>query len=340
MRFIKRILLWIVISLSIQIGSLYYINNFFLADKEVFTSQKVYSETKAPENITANVPYGASSVQPSYDGDYIAYLKDYNLTIKNCAQSKGRNSFQIENVHFYRWLPDRNRLLYAQVEHLKSTDRITLYAYDADNRKKQMVNSVSYLPRNSSVSGIEASPLTNIIYLSISGGDGYDRLYQIDIMGTIKKIWTPVKKIVKMAETQETDNLVYQSSNDIIHVIKDGKKDVYLSYNKYALLGIDSQDNVYLGGFDKGKIAKIYRGTLDKPLNTWDTVLLPEPLDPNSVTVDKNGNIYKIQDGKTLIDVNSNNAIVGKGRILYFNNGLIVYEGNNDNVIIKKLTAL
>lgn len=322
-----------------QISSLYYLNNYFLADKSTFMSEKVYSETKEmPKNIAFKVPKNTSNIQPSYDGSYIAYMKNHNLIIYKSSTSKDNKPYglSIDNVDYYKWLPDRNRLLYTQIEHRRLSDKITINAYDLDSNKKQTVNSITYLPRNSSVSDIEISPLTNMIYIKVSGGDGYDRLYQINIMGTIKKIWTPVRKIIKMRETQETDNLVYQSSNNIIHVIRDGKEDTYLSYNKYALIGIDSKDRVYLGRLNGTEITKIYYGYLDKPLKLWNTITLPKPLNPDNVVIGNGDNLYSIQNGKELKGIKEDTVVSGPGSIMYLDNKLIAFR-NADTVVIKKI---
>jgi len=190
------------------------------------------------------------------------------------------------------------------------------------------------LPDKSFVSYMTLSPFTNMIYIKVDT-PLEDRLYQVNIMSEIRRMYLPVKKILKMAETQKKDNLIYQSSNNIIHVIRDGKEDTYLSTKKYVLIGIDGNDNVYIGSLNnKKQVINLYYGSVGKPLSLWSKITLKKAENPqNIIIIPKDGNLGVIQNNE-LKNLKNGIIVKGYGKIIDINKNYIVYQ-NKDKIILK-----
>ncbi|MGI1690118.1 hypothetical protein [Thermoanaerobacter uzonensis] len=333
---LKKILKWSIISLVFELGFLYYINNYFLVDSTFIKAEKVFGDTKLPHTIEITVPYGAKEIKISYDGEYISYIENGKLYIVSTKTYKVVKQIKMEekNTDYYTWLPDRNRILYFLRERHGHGIRINLEAYDVDNSLNNTVNKAIYLPDKSFVSYMTLSPFTNMIYIKVDT-PLEDRLYQVNIMSEIRRMYLPVKKILKMAEIQKKDNLIYQSSNNIIHVIRDGKKDTYLSTKKYVLIGIDGNDNVYIGSLNnKKQVINLYYGTVDKPLSLWSKITLRKAENPqNIIIIPKDGNLGVIQNNK-LKNLKNGIVVKGYGKIIDINKNYIVYQ-NKDKIILK-----
>ncbi|QSZ27975.1 hypothetical protein ACETAC_03655 [Aceticella autotrophica] len=340
MKTLKKISLWILFSFVLQFIILFYINNYFLTDSAMIQSKKILITDEMVDNIKVKVPPNANDIMPSFDGKYLSYILNNNLIIVNTKTSKTVKSIYIDgkNIDSYKWLNDRNRILYLNKEETKRGEELNIEAYDVDNEQQNTVNKTIYYQYKGYVSDITLSPLTNVIYINVSSKNNLekDRLYQIDIMGEIKKIQLPVNKIIKMYETQKTDNLIYESSNNIVHIIKEGKKDNYISSEKYSLIGIDSNDNIYVGSLKNNFIQEVYYGTVDEPLKKWDKINLKSPVKPNNlILAPKNNKLYEIVNGKDLHDVRDNNIIYGQGDFIGINVNYIAYK-KGDYVILKK----
>jgi hypothetical protein len=114
MRKLRIILVWTLVSLFLQGGAYYFLNN---------KVQEVMSPLEDPPitvKLKATIP-GAdlTNIQVSYAKDYLAYTENGTLKIFNLIQ--GKQVFEKKSpsttdktlgVIAYQWLPDRNTLLY------------------------------------------------------------------------------------------------------------------------------------------------------------------------------------------------------------------------------------
>ena len=117
MKWIKRISIWIVVSLSIQCLGLFYVDHYFLAtDSKVVTKKVDEDKSEKIKNIDITVPANAENILVSYDAKYLSYYENEKLKIVNCKDGKIKN-IEVEEgskISFYEWLPDRNRMLLVE----------------------------------------------------------------------------------------------------------------------------------------------------------------------------------------------------------------------------------
>ncbi|KGP76849.1 hypothetical protein JT05_02430 [Desulfosporosinus sp. Tol-M] len=114
MRKLRIILVWTLVSLFLQGGAYFFLNNKV---KEVISPSE---EPPITVKLKATIP-GAdlTNIQISYAKDYLAYTENGTLKIFNLIQ--GKQVFEKKSpsttdktlgVIAYQWLPDRNTLLY------------------------------------------------------------------------------------------------------------------------------------------------------------------------------------------------------------------------------------
>ncbi|MGB9780484.1 hypothetical protein [Caldanaerobacter sp.] len=338
---IKKVLKWAFATLALELAFLYYLNNVFLVDSTPFIkSEEVFGSISLPSLIETKIPSYAKDVHVSYDGKYISYDEGGNLIIADTKSGKTLKVIEkaTKEGDYYTWLPDRNRILYFSKTDFPNGIKIELKSYDVDNDLYNTVYTKIYLPPKSFISCVTLSPLTNVIYLKASTPYG-DRLYQVNIMGEVRRIYLPVKKIEKMVETQKKDNLVFQTSDGRLYLLKDGKKELLLSSNNnYILLGIDRDDKVYTGKISGREIKEIYYGGLDRSMRLWNRILLKKSESPKDLVVLFNEKIVGvITGGNKVEDLRGNVISEANGEIIEITRDYIVYK-NRDKIILKRFS--
>ena len=117
MKWMKRIIIWIVVSLSVQSLVFFYVDNYFLATDSKIVAKKVDEDkTEKIKNIDITVPANVRNILVSYDAKYLSYYENEKLKIVNCKDGSIKNIAENEGskISFYEWLPDRNRMLLVE----------------------------------------------------------------------------------------------------------------------------------------------------------------------------------------------------------------------------------
>ncbi|SNX53506.1 hypothetical protein [Thermoanaerobacterium sp. RBIITD] len=336
MRILKRTFTWIIIPLLIEMGILYYINNFYLSSTSTFHIKKIYTENDTlKKTIEVDIPEGAQSVKASYDGSYVSYLLNHQIIIVDTKTQNIKKVVAASNfIDYYTWLNDRNRLVYFYKTYSQGREAIQLEAYDLDINNKIKIDKLIYAPRNSHIDNVTLSPLTNMIYINIVDRNGYSYLYRVDIMGQIANLKLPIKRITRMYEVQRKDVLFYESSNGIVRVIKNGSGYTFLD-GGYSLIGIDNKDNIYVGKLENGKVVEIYYGSIDTKMKNWNHITLNHPIETDKIMILPKNNVIAVTfNDMDLIDVNTGDTINGNGKIIGVNANYIMYM-NNNKIILK-----
>ncbi|MBP2032812.1 hypothetical protein J2Z42_001486 [Clostridium algifaecis] len=292
MKVLKKITICIIISLIIQFGGLFYINNYFLASNTVVKSKKVVNSSNKASVFQVNVPNNAKSVNISYDANYIAYYLNNALYVVNTKTGKSNNVSFSNGVKlsFYKWLPDRNRMLIAE----KENSNLLLSYYDVDKSQKNNITKFAMISSTAEVTDIEAAPLPNVIYIKVSNGAKEDVIYWVNIMKSKKKINTKTYNIGNMEVVPHEDKMVYEDLiNNKVYATGINNAFSFIGSTKSCLLEIDNNDQVYIGDVDSSNnIGKIYFGTLKNNTSSWQTLQLNTPVSKANLFVTARGKVY------------------------------------------------
>ena len=280
-----------MVSLLIQICGFFYLNNNFLASNTAVKSQKVVDASKSNKTLVskANVPDNAKTINVSYDASYISYYLNNELYVVNTITGKSVNvsSSNGVKISFYKWLPDRNRMLIVETQ----SRNLSLSYYDVSKSEKSNVTDLLMNSSRSKVKDIEAAPLPNVIYIKVENSATNDSIYWVNIMKSRKKIITKTGNIGKIKVVPHKDKMVYEDSNNN-KVYVTGVNDALRvsSSNKSCLLEIDNNDQIYIGDVDSNdNIDKIYFGTLK---GNWQTLRLNIPVSKAHLFVTTSGKVY------------------------------------------------
>ena len=147
---------------------------------------------------------------------------DNKKVVKKLYRSGGSFSY-------FRWLPDRDMLIYTIKEPDGKSGCVRISTYDIVPELDRSYPDIINLPADSTVIDLQLSPLTNIVYPMIQTSDSRVRIYQFDIMDDLELIMKADLGMI-IRETMYEDNLVYQPVDGKITVRngRTGKKTVLL----------------------------------------------------------------------------------------------------------------
>ncbi|MCX7922175.1 MAG: hypothetical protein N3B21_09220 [Clostridia bacterium] len=338
MKRLLRIYKWIVISVLLQCMILVYVNYFYLERRNEVVATSFEIEEKPDTDAKVKIKQGAQGIKVSFDGAHILYLLEGNLEIVKTQDDKHLKTISGRNgeISYYRWLPDRNMIIYSVKLKQASSGGVQIYTYDVDSGVERSYPEMKGLPTQSSVVDIELSPLTNIVYAKVKVSEEQARVYKFNIMNNLSYVMNvDINTVIK--ETSYSDNLIYQNTKNKAF-IRDGNKSSSKSIpfkNRVALLDVDSEDRVYIGELNSDKkVYCIYYSKIDdkigeNPENTWDKIKLDNAVSPESIAITRRGDVYTYsEDGNTIYNVRTGLESTYEGRLIQILDGyLVVLDG-------------
>lgn len=296
MKVLKKVVLWVIISLTLQLSGLFYANKYILtSDTSPIKTKKIANKTTKSPEIKVDIPDDAKNISLSYDGRFVAYYQDEDLKVidtKN-AQEKNVDFGDDVQVSFYKWLSDRNRMLIAEKSNSKFASNFKLAYYDVDKNVKEDVKDLDWADKKSEVADIQASPLTNVIYVKVANGGERSSIYWVNIMKELKKVETKAYVIGKIRIIPHEDKLVYEDLTYHKIYATDQEQSIDVNgVNNPSLLGIDDNDTIYIGESDGDKVSKIFYGGIKEDTSTFNSINLNGSVDKDDIYVNSEGNVY------------------------------------------------
>jgi hypothetical protein len=324
LKIFKRIILWSAFSIILQLSGMFYINNYFLSSNSDLQISKVVNNNKKSD-AAVYVPEGAKNVSVSYDGSYIAYYDSEVLKVINTKTGKAK-TIEFDKgvkVSYYKWLSDRNRMLIAEKHSTSSGSKFELAYYDVAKDSKDLIKELKWTDKEAEVSDIQASPLTNVIYIKLSLSGNRNSIYWLNIMKDMTKITTKNDVIGDIMLIPHEDKLVYEDSvSNQLYVTKESDPLNINGVINPSLISVDNNDNIYVGDIVNGKISKIYFGSLTQDRNTFKEIDLGSEVDKNDIYVSLEGKVYIIDNLKGSVKE------MGSGKEYIFPGTYVqIYEG-------------
>mgnify|MGYP001346120688 CR=1 FL=1 len=327
----KHLSIWIVISLVIQIGGLYYINEHYLKTENSFVINKVVTKAPKKQEISINIPDDATNINASFDGRFVSYCE--KGTLKTVDTSNGQLKEVLPDsgnmISFYNWVSDRHRLIIAE----KPTDgsgKIQLESYDASKAIKNKIKDVTWSDSQSKVEDIQISPVTNLIYVKVSRNSYKSQIYLNNAMDEVSQVDTNSSKIGNIKILPDKAELVYEDLSSHTIVSTNDKVDMnFTGEVSPIILGTDSNNNIYVGNEVNGLIINIYYGNTEVPVANWKTINVTKQFNPKDIIVTENGNLYVNDNLKGLVTSLKTNQITDyRGSLIKMTDKGIVSQDN------------
>ncbi|MCB2292945.1 hypothetical protein LGK95_05340 [Clostridium algoriphilum] len=342
MKWLKRISIWIIVSLSLQCLGLFYLDHYFLGTgSKVVTKKVVENQSTKSKNVDVKIPEKAENLLVSYDAKYLSYNVDEKLKIVNCRDGKIKTIDAEDNsiISFSEWLPDRNRMLLIEKKSNDESSNLVLYSYDVLKGEKLKVKDLAWGGSKPEVEDIQLSTLTGVTYVNVSSEGNKSTIYRIDRMGEITRINTIPSFVSNIALVRHEDQLVYEGLvyNKIYATGRQNPISID-GVDKLTLIGTDDDDNVYVGELKDNLVSKVYYGKTSEDTQQWKSVNLVKPASKNDLFISKNGILYQNDSLKgVLTEINSGKqtSYVGKLYQLY-NKGVMSVANNKASFVLFK----
>lgn len=318
MRILKRAVIWILISLVVQLSVFFYLDRFYLKPISSFKDTIIQTSAVSNKKIDLKIPEDAQNMKAAYDGKYIAFMDGNALKILN-TQNAEIKTVEFDNgveLSYYRWFPDADLLILAE-KHTGTRNNILKFSsYNAKKNERTVYYDKStsgdiaiQLPDSKSkVTDIELSTLTNMIYVKIQRKGSRNSLYSINVMGEYEKVSLNSYFIGDLCLVpHEANGLLYEDS--VYNKVREIGQSDAIFVNGAAKLGViaaDNNDNVYLGNISgdklKGyKVSKLYVGKLSQTIDKWQTIDLKGEYDKKDIFVTLSGRIFINDSSKGIV---------------------------------------
>lgn len=342
MKTLRRITAWIIISLVVQFGGLFYINNYFLSSNTDIKTKKIVKSEPKKEEVTVKIPDDAKNVSASFDGRYISYYKENTLKI---VDTKNGNEKKVafkdgSSMSFYKWLKDRNRLLIAEKQSSDSEDSgyvFNLEYYEVDKDIKENIKKLKDLSSKTEIQDIQESPLTNVMYIKTKYSGKRTDIYRVNIMSEMEKVKTNSYMVGNMGILSLKDKLIYEDT--VYHKIYITGNDEPININGVknpVWIGVDEDDKVYIGDLQDNKVTNIYCGSVEDNNKNYQPINLGEAVNPSDIYISNSGKVYVNNNLKGEVkDISSGKAYTYYGQFVQMYDGGIISV--SDGKVVKTL---
>lgn len=291
MKIFMRIIIWMMVSLTIQGAGLFYINNYLLSSNTSIKTKKIVKSEPKTQDTQISIPDNAQHINVSYDGKFLAY---YDGDVLKVVNTKTGDEKEVEfndgvKVSFYKWLPDRNRMLIAE----KQNSNFKLVYYDVDKNLKEDIKDLDYSDEKAEVADIQISVNTNVICVEINGTGKRSYVYWINIMKEMKKVDTRSYQVGKIALFSYEDKLAYEDlTHNRIYITGNDSPLEIQGVSSPSILGVDENDNLYVGETENDKVTKIFYGNVKGDTNSLQSINLDSAVDKDNILITSQGKIY------------------------------------------------
>lgn len=337
----KKLIAWMVLSLLLQINSLYISNNFVFIDSSEFNSKKIEIKKDLTKDINTIIPNGADNIHLSYEGKYLMYSKDKALYIVN-AKTGDASEIKTENnevIMCYKWLDSRDILAIVEKVKKNGSEKIQLITYNATNFSKTFVKEICKYEKNMEVDNITASILTGVYYIDINKGGSKSIVYRIDRNEDLKKVDIKAGVLSNMQTMQHEDRLVYQDkTTGRVFVTSPSKQLTFSSNKKLMFLGIDRNDVIYMGELNGDKIATIIYGKVNEITSAWKKVTIDTPISRNDLYFSNKSEILINDTLKGSVkNLTNGEEVEYEGKLIQIKEDFIATIDSRENLVYKNL---
>lgn len=340
---ITRLYKWIILSVTLQLLLLIFIDAYVLGSGERATTTSIASGLDAPKlnyNGSVKIPEDAVNIKISYNKNFACYLLKDKLIVFDISKKENVKEISAtgKTITYYRWMSDRNILIYATRFDFTQNCEVEVTTLDVENDRPRVLPKITKQPLGSQINSIELSHFTSAIYAKVLTGK-IEKIYSFDRMNEMEYV-TETSLGAMMKETNLTDNLLIDDEKGKIKIWSGTKKSINNLdiKEKCVLLGISSKDEIFLGVLDKdSRITVVKKGKMEQnTVKTWENINLDAPKEAESFIVTDEGKVY-YNDIKisTVFEIKGNQKKQYDGKLVEIKGDTLITQSGNKLKIIK-----
>jgi hypothetical protein len=281
---LRKYLSTLLIVILLQAGVYLYLDRVLLVPSVEFTQHSVTEQS-------SKLP--ADSQKISSDQKYYVKLESTAVKFYSAANKLEREiPLQAwEIVTYFAWVPNTDVALIGISSDTKKGTSVTLKSVNLEIDSHPYEPKISNLVKGSKITDVAFSGQVNVTYFLIKS-PYTTMVYRTDANNHLRKV-TIVSTVRRIASLQSQDELLYESKEySAVYILSgNGKRQqVSPSGGKYALIGTDKDDNIYIGEFSSpGMVSSILKGTMHGDFTEYKALSYPYPA--TSVTVNFDGKL-------------------------------------------------
>jgi hypothetical protein len=339
----KKIIAWAMLSIILQTGILYFLNDYVFKQTSDFTSKKLEVNKDKTKDINAVIPTDATNINVSYDGQYLTYNKDNKLYIQN-AKTGTSDEVKTENngdILYDKWLDDRDRLILVKKVKVKGEYKIELVTHDPKDSTEIAASkeAICTYEEGMEVRKVTESTITGVYYIDIYRGGLKDSVYRVDINDDLSRVSLRSDVLGNMVVIPHEDRLIYEDKvSGRFYITSPSKQLTFNSNKKLTLLGIDRQDVIYMGELNGDKISSIIYGKITDPTSSWKRITLNSVVNADDLYFSKDSEILVNDNLKGSVkNLTSGSEVEYDGKLIQIKEGFIATVDNNGKLVYKNL---
>jgi hypothetical protein len=305
LKLIGRLAKWTAVSIIFQLLILSYLNFIYLPKRNKVDVVILEPQEEKIGSRRIVIPRNACQVKVSHNGKYAAYLLNDQLHIIDTKNKKIKKILSSEGKGFsyYRWLQDRNMIIYSPGKSAADSNLIEISTYNVDWDILRNYPVIETMRKNNKVTSIELSPLTNMVYIKVETLTSAS-IYKFDIMDNLSYIMRTDKSTV-MKKSFFRDILILQDKDSHLYVW-DGKEKHILDVptaNKVKLFGVAGENKVFLGELNQlGRIQRLLTGEINSNMNiNWQEIEIESTLDPENIYIFQTEEVFMVDKDKNIV---------------------------------------
>lgn len=324
MKTLKKVVTWSLVALLLQSALFFMVDKYYektLMNTKV-TEVRVYKDSKPQKNIAINIPLDAEKIEASFDGKYISYYENSELTSINTYDGSKHtiNAGNNSKLVYSKWLPATNNMILCE-QNLNSRRNITFFTYDAENSNKVTPTDTNnhniILTLNNStdkISNVVLPSSIGIMYIKVMKSNGKNDIFYNDANGKTTTLLSS-KNIGNVGAFENKSNLIYDDiTNNTVRITNSTWK---INNKQTCLLNTDDSDNLYIGVLENGRVRKILYGSIDATIDKLTSLTFKETENKINISITRNGKVYVNNSVKGYVTENATNKKISyKGKLL------------------------
>jgi hypothetical protein len=329
----KKIIVWLALSLLLQISVLYTLNNFVFVNSSEFKGKKMDIKQDLTKDINSSIPSNADKIDLSYEGRYLTYTKEKNVYVENSKTGKVSEIIteNNEDIMCYKWLDSRDILVIVEKVKKNGTEKIQLVTYNAANGSKTFVKEICNYEKSMKVENITTSVLTNVYYIDVNKGGSRNIVYRIDRNEDLKKVNINAKALGNMKVIPHEDRLIYEDkATNKFFATSPNKQLIFNTNKKLTLLSIDRNDVIYMGEFNGDKILSVVYGKISENTSDWKRINLESAVAKSDLYFNNQSKILINASIEGIVkNLTDGNEVEYDGKLIQIKDGFIATVNNN-----------
>lgn len=324
-KYLRFLLSGLAVFFVIDLGIVFYFDNFGLKDSTTFSVSKVIVNSSKPAAKGIKIAAGVSGFEASHDGTYLACSSGgeiyiYSLNSSNQITVHPEDGMQISA---FKWIYDRDRLMIAEFS-VSGSRYGKLYYMDMADQKVVEIRDNYYnknitipLSSASSICQLDMSAETNLTFFKVGSVTGTGKLWESNIMVSTDRLTKVVTNHVgDFACLKRTETLFYEDFYNGKVYRYDTQSAIQIgTLSQFKILGVDQNDNLYLLSIKNQETNAIYYGNPGS--GGWKKVILPTATAPENLFLTYPGVLAEnLSTGKTMVNLSTKTRISYSGQVI------------------------